>query len=352
MTEVPVPGSHKAGLAGCTCPVHANNAGTKEPQGGWHVAPDCAVHSLIAGVKNQQEQVPDAVIRPRSRTRRAIDRVGNWFSGDSEYVPLTERTPDITRLMTDWSIPKMVPPGDPVADLIALGHDEEFAPPDALGPDPGHIAAQAADLLPPVAVAEPLIPTLNELDDIGIPPEEQDLQNWGARVVAQRKAAMIADGAPEVKEFAEALGGEVGGQTHDGSWYCADCPATGSSDDHSLSLYNHRQEARHFAEGKEAEETVGDPATDIQVDPDMLDEIVHSEIASQMSPAMVKAIAEALAPRVRQIMAGPEFEICTYCEGATRVKKPGGRYLLKCLKCNGTGLTSGSSQSTTNRSDA
>jgi hypothetical protein len=44
MDVVPNPGSAEAAVLGCECPVHANYAGTEEPEGGWVIRESCVVH--------------------------------------------------------------------------------------------------------------------------------------------------------------------------------------------------------------------------------------------------------------------------------------------------------------------
>lgn len=43
--KVPNPGTREAALAGCTCPIHINNAGREKPKGGWSTRSNCPLHA-------------------------------------------------------------------------------------------------------------------------------------------------------------------------------------------------------------------------------------------------------------------------------------------------------------------
>jgi hypothetical protein len=192
----------------CVCPVHPNNAGTKEPEGGWHVNALCPLHSPTIGRddvihESVQMQIPDEVLRPKGRMGRMLGKLPHR---KSSYVPIPERMPEI-------------PPGDPIREIervenVSLSLVDhplpgmELRPEDVHRPDPRQIEEP---VLPPVAVATGTTAAASHaLMDSAVPPQGADEQaaletyyehtdpretggEWGKQVVQMRRDKEATD---------------------------------------------------------------------------------------------------------------------------------------------------------------
>lgn len=70
---LPNPGSGEAAALGCDCPVHANYAGTEEPEGGWVLKDTCRVHGTPTPKRGIPPESADAA-EPEEQPRHPMEQ--------------------------------------------------------------------------------------------------------------------------------------------------------------------------------------------------------------------------------------------------------------------------------------